>query len=32
MNEEKFIVYRYYLNSMFWTYERLELSEKNLKK
>lgn len=32
MNEEKFIVYRHYSNSMFWTYERLELSEKNLKK
>lgn len=30
MNEEKFIVYRYYLNSMFWTYERLELSENKI--
>ncbi len=28
---KEFIVYRYYFNGMFWTYERLELPEKELK-
>ena len=28
---EEFIVYRYYFNGVFWTYEKLELPEKELK-
>lgn len=33
MKDKNYIVYRYFLNAiMFWTYERLELSEKELKK
>lgn len=32
MKDKNYIVYRYFFNTMLWTYERLELSEKELKK